>query len=97
MEALKKLKCALNSRVSLKDYYKSLSKEELQKRKPHQRNVLLGLITTWGISWFLIVQSTKMDMPLFILFSGTVIGTIISLWVDYRNKIRMIDELLRSK
>ena len=97
MEAIQRLKCAFTTKKSLRQFYSDLPKDQLEERKTYNFQVFLSLSTVWVISWFIIVWSTKMDMPLLILYTGAILGTIISLWADYRNKVKLIDELLKLK
>ena len=97
MTFLSKLKCAVTSKVSLKEFYTKLSVKELKDRKSYHFSVFLTMSLVWILTFATIVWAASLDMPLTILYGGIVLSTIISLWVDYRKKVKLIDDLLKSR
>jgi len=95
MEVLKKLKCALTSKKPLERYYAELSSEELIKRKAYHLKVYLLTSLCWVFSFVIIIWAAKMDAPILILYTGTIIGVLITLWADYRKKVKLIDDLIK--
>ena len=97
MTFLGKIKCAINNKQSLADFYQGLSREELEARKPYHLKIFITMSLVWGVTFVFTAWGTNMKMPLVLVYLGTVISTIITLWVDYRKKIKLIDKLLQSK
>lgn len=96
MEILNNIKCAINSKKSLNEIYHGLSEEELIDRKSYHLKIFFYTSVSWTIALILILWSASMDMPLLILFTGAIFAHLILLWQDYRNKTRMIDDILNS-
>lgn len=83
--------------TNILDYFKGLSREELIQRKKSHYKTYLFTTAGWLLALVLTMYFASIEMPLLILYAGAVITTIISLWFDYRNRIKMIDKILESK
>lgn len=88
---MQKLKCSVIT--DYKTFYTSLSKEELEKRRSNLKKQYLLPILAWivTISIFLL---TGTEVELLIILSGTIIGTFIMLYDNYRRRVLYIDQLL---
>ena len=97
MNFVKKLKCSIYSKQNLRFYYESLSKEELANRRSSQLNFFITTNLAWIFSFVTILIASKMSPPLIILYAGVIISLLISTWTDYKRRVSLIDEILKSK
>ena len=93
---IQSLRCSLNNKQTLKGYYNSLGKDELIAKKKNIRKIYLVPTIAWITSFYLIMYSAKMSLPVLILYSGTTVGIIINLYIDYKNRKKIIEKTLEK-
>ena len=92
-----RLKCTLANKQTLRSYYEGLSKEQLKARKKSTLNTYLATSIAWSSALLTIAIVAKMGVPLFILYVGVTISLLITTWTDYRHRISLINQILKSK
>lgn len=92
---IQRIRCSFST-GSIAEYYSRLGKNELENRKKGLKKMLLVPLIAWLTSFSLITLSTDLDLPLLIVFSLAVFGTIIGLFVDYQKRRNLIDEALKK-
>ena len=78
-------------------FYSDLPDHKLVERKTYHLKVFLSFCFVWILSWCIMVSVAEMDVPLALLYSAAILGTIVSLWADYKNKIKLINKILKSR
>lgn len=79
------------------EYYQKLSKEELMERKKSQTRIYLSTSVAWLAALLMTLYAAKMDPELIILYSGVVVSLLITLFADYRKRIKLINDLIDKK
>lgn len=97
MKLFKQLNCKFKTNKSLSDFYSNLSKDALEKRKTTYFTIYLVSITLWVSGLIIYTLAGLMDPPMLALYSGTTIAILTLLWADYRSKIKLINDTLKSK
>ena len=97
MEFITKIKCAFTSRQSLKDYYHSLSTPALLARKKTLLTTYLVTSLAWSSTLLVTVFAAKISGALLILYAGVVLYLLITTFIDYRNRLKVIDKIIASR
>jgi hypothetical protein len=97
MNQLQKIKCALTSRMTIREYYTSLPTSTLESRRKTlwQSYTISGAL--WTLACLLTLIFAKMSTPVIILYSGVKISLCITLYTDYSNKKKLIDRIIQSR
>lgn len=97
MNIISRIKCSINAKQDLRSYYESLSEQELKKRRSSLLMVFIATNLAWIFSFITILLSVRMDPPLMVFYGGVIISLVILSWGDYRRRVSLIDEILKSK
>ena len=89
---IQNLKCSLTNKQTLNSYYANLSHDQLIDKKKNLWKTYVALMSAWILSFGLIIISTDLRMPLFIMLMITIGSTIISLIADYNHRKSLIDK-----
>ena len=97
MNLIQRLQCSLSQKGEVEAYYRTLSTAQLKKRKAYHLQLFWILNLSWATALALTVWAANLSLPLLILYAGTVAGIFITQWVEYRRKIKMIDDVLSTR
>lgn len=97
MNLINKLKCALNSKESIRSFYHRQSDAYLRNRKSTLWRTYAVTSISWITAMIMILFFTGTKVEILIMYVGVVNMLLITNYLDYKNKKKLIEDILNQR
>ncbi|GEM_PF-6742035 len=97
MTIMQSIKCSITNKQSLESIYSKLDENQLKSRKKSLKNQYLIPSAVWFTSAIVMYVALDMEVELLALYTLSMIGVLFSLYVDYKNRKKLLNKYLSRR